>query len=197
MSDLTWLWITLGVLVVIVLFVIGLFNSLVRLNNRVKKAYSDINIWLKQRADLLGNLVETVKGSAKFEKETIEKVTEARAGITEAVKNGATPAQLAKAENVLTRTVGGLNFEAYPNLQTVANYKELMTQIADIEDKIQAGRRFYNGGVTEFNTKIETFPNNLFANVLKFTKYDFFETDDRAELEVGHDASKSKVSFEG
>jgi LemA protein len=196
MNDLTWVWIILGVLLVIVLFVITLFNSLVRLNNRVKKAYSDINVWLKQRADLLGNLVETVKGSAKFEKDTIEKVTEARAGITKAVKDGATPTELAKAENVLTKTVGGLNFEAYPNLQTVANYKELMSQIADIEEKIQAGRRFYNGGVTEFNIKIESFPNNLFANILKFSKYDLFETDDRAELEVGHSASKSKVSFE-
>ncbi|MDR3125649.1 MAG: LemA family protein [Candidatus Nomurabacteria bacterium] len=197
MNDLVWLWIVLGLLALVAIFIIALFNSLVRLNNRVKKAYSDINIWLKQRADLLGNLVETVKGSAKFEKETIEKVTEARSGITEAVKNGAAPAELAQAENVLTKTVGGLHFEAYPNLQTVGNFKELMTQISDIEDKIQSGRRFYNGGVTEFNTKIETFPNNLFANILKFTKYDFFETEDRAELETGHSADKSTVSFEG
>ncbi|GHU08722.1 LemA protein [Alphaproteobacteria bacterium] len=196
MGDLLWLWIVLGVIVLAVIFIIALFNSLVRLNNRVKKAYSDINVWLKQRADLLGNLVETVKGSAKFEKSTIEQVTKARAGITDAVKGGAAPAELARAENVLTRTIGGLNFEAYPQLQTVGNYKELMTQISDIEEKIQSGRRFYNGGVTEFNIKIESFPNNLFANMLGFKKYDLFETEDRAELEKGQDASKSNVSFE-
>ena len=194
--DLLWLWILLGVVVLVVVFIIGLYNSLVHLNMRVKEAWSDITVQLKRRADLFGNLVETVKSSAKFEKETIQNVTEARAGLTDAIKKGATPAEVAKAENVLTKTIGGLNFEAYPQLQAVANYGKLMDEISDTEDKIQAARRFYNGGVRDFNVKIQVFPNNLFAKMLGFTGYDLFEAEDRVELEKGQDASKSNVSFD-
>jgi LemA protein len=194
--DLLWLWIVLGVVVLIIIFIIGLYNSLVHLNMRVKEAWSDITVQLKRRADLFGNLVETVKSSAKFEKGTLEKVTEARAGLTEAIKSGATPSQVAKAENVLTRTIGGLNFEAYPQLQSVGNYGKMMDEISDTEDKIQAARRFYNGGVRDFNVKIQVFPNNLFASMLGFKAYDLFETEDAEELAKGQDASKSNVSFD-
>lgn len=194
--DLLWLWILLGVIVLVVVFIIGLYNSLVHLNMRVKEAWSDITVQLKRRADLFGNLVETVKGSAKFEKSTLEHVTEARAGLTEAIKSGAAPAEVAKAENVLTKTIGGLNFEAYPQLQAVANYGKLMDEISDTEDKIQAARRFYNGGVRDFNVKIKVFPNNLFAKTLGFQEYDLFEVEDRVDLEKGQDASKSNVSFD-
>ncbi|MCL1929842.1 LemA family protein [Candidatus Saccharibacteria bacterium] len=194
--NLLWLWILLGVVVLVIVFIIGLYNSLVHLNMRVKEAWSDITVQLKRRADLFGNLVETVKGSAKFEKGTIEHVTEARAGLTEAIKKGAAPAEVAKAENVLTKTIGGLNFEAYPQLQTVANYGKLMDEVSDTEDKIQAARRFYNGGVRDFNVKIKVFPNNLFASILGFKEYELFEVEDRADLEKGQDASKSNVSFD-
>jgi LemA protein len=194
--DLLWLWILLGVVALLIIFIIALYNSLVHLNMRIKEAWSNIAIQLKRRADLFGNLVETVKGSAKFEKETIEHVTEARAGLTDAIKKGAAPAEVAKAENVLTKTIGGLNFEAYPQLQSVGNYGKLMDEISDTEDKIQASRRFYNGGVRDFNVKIQVFPNNLFAKMLGFKEYDLFETEDREELEKGQDASKSNVSFD-
>lgn len=193
--DLLWLWITLGVIGLIIIFIVGLYNSLVNLNMRVKEAWSDITVQLKRRADLFGNLVETVKGSAKFEKETLQNVTDARSGLTEAIKKGAAPAEVAKAENVLTRTIGGLNFEAYPQLQAVANYGKLMDEISDTEDKIQAARRFYNGGVRDFNVKIQVFPNNLFAKKLGFSAYDLFETEDSEELAKGQDAAKSNVQF--
>ena len=193
--DLLWLWILLGIIVLVVIFIIGLYNSLVHLNMRVKEAWSDIGVQLKRRADLFGNLVEAVKGSAHFEKGVLESVTNARAGLTEAIKNG-TPTEVAKAENILTKTIGGLNFEAYPEVQTVANYGKLMSEISDTEDKIQAARRFYNGGVRDFNIKIKVFPNNIFASKLGFKKYDLFETEDREDLEKGQDASKSNISFD-
>jgi LemA protein len=192
----TWLIILIAVVLLIAVFIVALYNSLVHLNMRVKEAWSDITVQLKRRADLFGNLVETVKGSAKFEKSTLENITEARAGLTDAIKKGAAPAEVAKAENVLTKTIGGLNFEAYPQLQTVTNYGKLMDEVSDTEDKIQAARRFYNGGVRDFNVKIQVFPNNLFANFLGFKAYDLFETDDREELAKGQDASKSAVSFD-
>jgi LemA protein len=182
--------------VVVLLFIVALYNSLVRLNMRVKEAWSDIGVQLKRRADLLGNLVDTVKASAKFEQSTIENVTKARTGLTEAIDGKATPAQVAKAENALTKVIGGLNFEAYPQLKTTENYGKLMDEISDTEDKIQASRRFYNNGVMSLNVKIKTFPNNIFAGILGYKEREMFEPEQREDLEKGHDASKSTVNFE-
>jgi LemA protein len=191
-----WIIVAIAVLAIAVLFIIVLYNSLVRLNLRVKEAWSDIGVQLKRRADLLGNLVDTVKASAKFEQTTIENVTKARTGLTSALDGNATPAQVAKAENALTRVVGGLNFEAYPQLRATENYGKLMDEISDTEDKIQASRRFYNNGVMTLNAKIKVFPNNIFAKTMGFTEQEMFEPEEREALAKGHDASKSTVNFE-
>jgi LemA protein len=103
---------------------------------------------------------------------------------------------VAKAENALSRVVGGLNFEAYPQLRATENYGKLMDEISDTEDKIQASRRFYNNGVMTLNAKIKVFPNNIFAKTLGFTEQEMFETEDREALAQGHEASKSTVNFE-
>lgn len=191
----TWLIITLVVVAVIILFIIGLYNSLVKLHTRVKEAWSDIGVQLKRRADLFGNLIETVKASAKFEKGTIENVTKARTGLASALAEKASPAQLAEADSVLNRAIN-VAVEAYPQLKTTENYGKMMDEISDTEDKIQASRRFYNSGVASFNIKIKTFPNNIFASMLGYKPEELFETKDREDLEKGHDASKSQVNFE-
>jgi LemA protein len=192
-----WLIVIIVVIVIILIWIWALYNGLVKLNIRVNEAWSDIAVQLKRRADLFGNLVETVKASANFEQSTIENVTKARTGLTNALDGRAAPADIAKAENNMNALLKDFNVENYPQLKTVENFGSMMTEISDTEDKIQASRRFYNSGVAQFNTKIKMFPNNIFAKHLGFSARDMFDTDDRAELEKGQDASKSNVDFSG
>lgn len=176
----------IGVIVLIIVIIvaiagISMYNGLIKLRNRVDEAWSDIDVQLKRRYDLIPNLVNTVKGYAAHEKELFEKVTEARA-----VAMGAgTPAEKEKAENLLSGTLKSLFAvaENYPDLKANQNFLELQRELTDTEDKIQAARRFYNGNVRDFNTKIQVFPNNIFAGMLNFTKREFFAAEE-GEKEV-------------
>lgn len=172
------------ILAVLVIWAIALYNGLIRLKNRVDEAWSDIDVQLKRRYDLIPNLVNTVKGYAAHEKELFEKVTEARA----AAIGAQTPEDKEKAENVLSGTLKSLFAvaEAYPDLKANQNFLELQRELTDTEDKIQASRRFYNGNVRDFNTKIEVFPSNIFAKILGFAKRNFFQAEEgeKAPVEV-------------
>jgi len=164
------------VITVILLWLVAVYNGLIKLKNRVDEAWSDIDVQLKRRYDLIPNLINTVKGYAAHEKELFEKVTAART-----VAMGAqNPAEKEKAENMLSGTLKSLFAvaENYPDLKANENFLELQRELTDTEDKIQAARRFYNGNVRDFNTKIQVFPNNLIAGALNFTKRDFFEAED-------------------
>ncbi len=160
----------------LVLYAIVLFNGLVRLRNRVSEAWSDIDVQLKRRYDLIPNLISTVKGYAGHEKEVFEKVTEAR---SRAMGVG-TAAGKAEAENMLTGALKSLFAvaEAYPDLKANQNFLELQRELSDTENKIQAARRFYNGNVLELNNKIDMFPSNILAGVFGFAKREFFEVAD-------------------
>ncbi|MCA9342120.1 LemA family protein, partial [Candidatus Saccharibacteria bacterium] len=138
---------------------------------------------LKRRADLIPNLIETVKGYAAHEREVFERVTEARSAVVNATNQG--PAETAKAENMFEGALKSLFAvaEAYPDLKANQNFLQLQQELVDTEDKIQASRRFYNGGVRDLNTKIETFPVNLFASMFGFVKREFFEVEDMASVE--------------
>jgi LemA protein len=156
------------------------YNGLVTLNVRVDEAWSDITVQLKRRADLIPNLIETVKGYAAHDKGVFEAVTKARAESLTA----STPAQAADAENHMQSALKSIFAvaEAYPQLQASQNYLQLQGELVDTEDKIQASRRFYNGGVRELNTKIKVFPNTLFVRGLGFTEREFFEVADAASI---------------
>ena len=178
-----WL-IPVGIVVVLVV-IIGIYlwstyNSLVTLKVRVDEAWSDITVQLKRRADLIPNLVNTVQGYATHEKQVFENVTQARA----ATVNASTPAEASKAENQMQTALKSIFAvaEAYPQLQANQNFLQLQAELVDTEDKIQAARRFYNGGVREFNTKIQVFPNTLFVRRLGFTEREFFEVDEPAAI---------------
>ena len=168
--------IVLVVVVVLVLGIIGIYNGLIKLKNRVDEAWSDIDVQLKRRHDLIPNLINTVKGYAAHEKEVFEKVTEART----AAMGAQTPAEKENAENALSGTLKSLFAvaENYPDLKANQNFLELQRELTDTEDKIQAARRFYNGNVRDFNTKIQVFPTNVFAGMLNFTKRDFFAAEE-------------------
>jgi LemA protein len=172
-------------LIVVVAAIVGIYlwstyNALVTLNVRVDEAWSDITVQLKRRADLIPNLIETVKGYAAHEKGVFEAVTKARAETLSA----STPAAAAEAEGHMQSALKSIFAvaEAYPQLHASENFLQLQGELVDTEDKIQAARRFYNGGVREFNTKILTFPNNMWANKLKFDKRDFFDVADAAAI---------------
>jgi len=154
------------------------------MNNRVKEGWSDIDVQLKRRHDLIPNLINSVKGYMTHERELLENITAARAGAMSAQANGNT-ADLAKAENMLGGMLGKLQIavEAYPDLKANQNVGQLMDELSDTENKIQASRRFYNGMVRDFNIKIEVFPSNLIAGMLHFAKYNFFEIEDVSERE--------------
>lgn len=171
------------VLVLIAAFVVGIYNALVKLKVRVEEAWSDITVQLKRRADLIPNLVETVKGYASHEKEVFERVTEARSNVVNATSQG--PEATAKAENVFEGALKSLFAvaEAYPDLKANQNFLQLQEELVDTEDKIQASRRFYNGGVRDLNTKIEMFPSNVIASMFNFVKREFFEVEDMAKVE--------------
>ncbi|OGY95752.1 MAG: hypothetical protein A2543_02270 [Candidatus Komeilibacteria bacterium RIFOXYD2_FULL_37_8] len=163
----------------IVIWLIGVYNSLIRLKNRVKEAWSDIDVQLKRRYDLIPNLMETVKGYMKHEEGVLTKVTQARASAMQA--QGI--AEKGQAENMLSETLKSLFAvaENYPDLKASQNFLQLQDEISDTENKIQAARRFYNGQVRDFNTKIEVFPNNLIAGMLNFKAWDFFAIGDEKE----------------
>ncbi|HRN97221.1 MAG TPA: LemA family protein [Candidatus Saccharibacteria bacterium] len=172
----TVLWIILGIIVLIGLFLWATYNALVKLRVRVDEAWSDITVQLKRRLDLIPNLVTTVKGYAKHEKGVFEAVTEARANAL----NAKGVKETAAAENQFEGALKSLFAvaEAYPDLKASQNFVELQQELVDTEDKIQASRRFYNGGVRDLNTKIQTFPHNIVAAMFKFLSRDFFELDD-------------------
>ncbi len=176
------------VIVAIVLIVAGVYNSLIRSRNRVEEAWSDIEVQLKRRYDLIPNLVNTVKGFAAQESGVLERVTEAR---TRAM-GAKTPEEHAKDENMLSGTLKSLFAvaENYPDLKSNQNFMQLQSDLTDTENKIQAARRFYNGNVRDFNTKVEVFPTNLFASMLGFTKRAFFDIDDN-----GPESQNVEVKF--
>lgn len=183
------LWIILGLVAVIVIAIIAIYNSLVTLKNRADEAWSDIDVQLKRRYDLIPNLVETVKGYAAHEKEVFENVTKARTAAMAAQQAG-DPAKVAEAENILASTLKTLFAvaENYPQLKASENFLALQEELTDTENKIEAARRFYNANVRDLNIKIETFPSNIIANLFNFKKKTFFEA---AEGEKG----AVKVSF--
>jgi LemA protein len=166
-------WIILGVIVVVVLFAITVYNGLVALRQRVNQSFADIDVQLKQRHDLIPNLVETVKGYAAHEAGTLEAVIKAR----NSAMTAQGPAQQAAAENALTgalRQVFALS-EAYPNLKANENFQQLQAELTDLENKIAASRRFFNNAVQEYNSGIQRFPAVLFAGALGFSEKQFFD----------------------
>lgn len=169
-------WISLGILALVAIFIWVTYNSLVTLRIRVDEAWSDINVQLKRRLDLIPNLIETVKGYAKHESGVFEKVTEARSNVINAKGVKDTAAAENQFEGVLKSLFAVA--EAYPDLKANENFKELQAELVDTEDKIQAARRFYNSGVTGLNTKIQTFPANVVAALFKFTNRDFFDVEE-------------------
>lgn len=176
------LWILLAVVVVVAAWFVFTYNGLVTLKNRVDEAWSDIDVQLKRRYDLIPNLVSTVKGYASHEAGTFEKVTAART----AAMAASGPHDKAVAENMLTgalKSVFALS-EAYPDLKANANFMKLQDELSDTENKVQASRRFYNGNVRDFNTKLQVFPTNLIAGMLGFVKREFFEIGNEAEREA-------------
>lgn len=172
------IYIAIGVVVLLLIILIGMYNSLIRRRNRVDEAWSDIEVQMKRRYDLIPNLVETVKGYAAHEKSAFENVTKARS----AAMGATTPAEHAKAENMLTGTLKSLFAiaEAYPDLKANTNFLELQRELSDTENKVQAARRFYNGTVLDFNTAIQMFPTNIFASMLGFSKREFFDLEEEA-----------------
>ena len=175
--------VVVAVIVAILAMVIGAYNGLVKLDERVNEAWSDITVQLKYRADLIPNVVETVKGYAKHEKETFQMVTEART----AAMGAKTVKQAAEAEKEMQSALGRIFAiaEAYPELKANENFVKLQEQLQDVEDKIQAARRFYNAGAKELNTKLKTFPTNLINNFVgHFKKRDYFEVEESEKARI-------------
>lgn len=179
--------IILIVLVALALWIVGIYNSFVRLVNRTKEAWADIEVQLKRRYDLIPNLVETVKGYATHEKQAFEAVTKARAQALGAQ----TVDEKGKADNMVSSALKSIFAiaEAYPQLRAVESFTNLQSELSDTENKIQAARRFYNGNVRDLNTRIESFPYNVMANMFKFEKREYFELEEEAAKEP------VKVSF--
>ncbi|MBC7836566.1 LemA family protein [Acetobacteraceae bacterium] len=171
----TILYIVLGAIVLVGLWAVFAYNRFVALIQRTKEAWSDIDVQLKRRYDLIPNLVETVKGYATHEKDAFESVTTARAR----AMNAGGIAEKGKAENMLTQALGGIFAiaEAYPDLKANQNFLELQRELSDTENKIQAARRFYNGNVRDLNTAVQVFPSNIIAGMFRFEPKEFFELD--------------------
>jgi LemA protein len=165
-------YIVLIIIILAALWLVAVFNGLVRIRNQAKEAWADIDVQLKRRYDLIPNLVEVVKGYATHERELFEKVTQARAS----AMNAQGMEQKAGAENALSGTLKSLFAvaENYPELKASVNFLELQRELSDTEDKIQAARRFYNSNVMELNTKIEVFPTNMIASTLGFKQMELF-----------------------
>jgi len=177
-----WLYIGIGILVLVILVIIVLYNSLVVLRNRVNNAWSQIDVQLKKRADLVPNLVETVKGYAKHEKSVFENVTKARA----ALLNATTVAEKAKATNMLTAALKSLFAvaENYPKLMASQNFLMLQEELSAIENKIAYARQFYNDEVLRYNNAIQTFPGNIIAGLFSFKEEEFFEVEESSRKPV-------------
>ena len=173
--------IVIGVILLLGLIYILIRNSMIGSRNRVDESWSGIDVQLKRRHDLVPNLVETVKGYAQHERETFEKVTQARAAAMAAQG----PAQASQAESALSAALGGLRVvaEQYPELRATENFQQLSRNLSELEDEIQASRRIYNSNVQAYNTKIQVFPNSVVANSGGFTAREFFEITDAAERE--------------
>jgi len=169
-------------IVLIIIWLIAVYNGLIRSKNRVDEAWSDIDVQLKRRYDLIPNLVETVKAYAVHEKEVFQKVTEARSMAMQAK----TLEEKGKAENMLSNTLKSLFAvaENYPDLKASQNFLQLQDELSDTENKIQAARRFYNGNVRDFNIKIQIFPNNVFVGMLGFKAREFFQVEEEQEREA-------------
>lgn len=175
------------ILAVLVVFVVGIYNGLIRLKNKCEEGWADIDTQLKRRYDLIPNLVETVKGYAGHEAQTLEKVIQAR----NTALNAKTVQEKEQAENIISgalKTIFALS-ENYPDLKANQNFMDLQKTLTEIEEHIQLSRRYYNATVRDFNTKIEVFPNNLLANPLGFAKKEFFMATDEEKQNV-------KVSFD-
>lgn len=182
------MWIILAIIVLIVLWFIFAYNGFVRLINRAKEAWADIDVQLKRRYDLIPNLVNTVKGYAAHENTAFEKVTQARAAAMSA-SGGSSLAEKGKAENMLTGALKSVFAiaEAYPDLKANQNFLELQRELSDTENKIQASRRFYNTNVRDLNISVDSFPKNIVAKTFSFGKMEFFE------LGEGEQAAKNPV----
>ena len=174
--------IVIAIVVLLVLFLVGIYNGMVRGRNRVDEAWSGIDVQLKRRHDLIPNLVESVKGYAAHEAGVFEAVTQARA----AAMSAQGPAQVAQAEGALSGALGRLFAvaEAYPQLRATENFQQLQAELTNTEDQIAGARRIYNGNVQSYNTSIQTFPGTVFAGMFGFTKREFFEIDAPADRDV-------------
>ncbi|MEA3056984.1 MAG: LemA protein [Actinomycetota bacterium] len=170
------LWIVLGLLVLAVLYLVFLYNGLVRLRNRIEAAWAQIDVQLRRRYDLIPNLVETVKGYAAHERETLDSVTKARA----AAESATGPADQAAKENMLTQSLRSLIAvsEAYPDLKANQNFLSLQEELSATEGRIAYARQYYNDTVQRYNTKIQSFPAVLLAGALRFQPREYFEADD-------------------
>ena len=176
------LWIVLGVILLLVLILISLYNKLVKLRNHRENAFADIDVQLKQRHDLIPQLVESVKGYAAHEKETLDRVVAARSG----AMNARTIDDKIVAENALTSALAGLKvqLEAYPDLKANQNFLQLQEEISDVENKLAAVRRYFNSATRELNNAVQTFPSNIVAGMFGFRKEIMFDLgDNRAALE--------------
>ena len=175
--------IPIGIGVLVVLWAVGIYNRLVKLRNHAKEAWADIETELKRRYNLIPNLVETVKGYATHESETLENVVKAR---NAAASPHSSPEAQAKDENILSGALRQLFAvaEAYPDLKANTNFLELQQELANTEDRIQRSRRFYNANVRDLNTRIEVFPSNVIAGMFGFDKREYFEIEDEAQREA-------------
>ncbi len=176
-------WLPIIIIVGIILYVIVIYNRLISLKNTRHNAFSDIDVQLKQRFNLVPQLIETVKGYAKHEKVVFENVTEARAAVSKSEGSGE---ERQTAESFLGRALTGLIAvaEDYPDLKASANFQQLMSELSDIENKIAAARRFFNSATNEYNTYTEQFPNNVVAKPFGFSKEPFFELDDNLQEQI-------------
>jgi len=188
------LWVVLGIVVLVGLWGVATYNGLITQRNRVDEAWADIDVQLKRRVDLVPNLVETVKGYAKHEKGVLENITKLRSEILSA----GSMADRAAKENMLSDALKSVFAvaENYPDLKASTNFLELQRELTDTEDKIQAARRFYNGMVRDFNTAIQVFPQNIFADMLKFGPRELFQAtaEEREVVNVSFDESKEAKS---
>jgi LemA protein len=177
----------IAVVVLLAIIVVGMYNGLVRSRNRVKEAWSGIDVQLRRRASLIPNLVETVRGYAAHERETFEEVTRARSQLEQA----GTPGDAAQANNMLTQALRHLFAvaENYPQLQAAENFRELQQELSDIEAKIAFSRQFYNTNVLDYNNRIQTVPTNIIAGMFNFQPEQYFEADEEARAEVQVDFS--------
>jgi len=178
-----WEWIiSLGVLALVAIVFITYYNRFVSLGNRIDNSLSQIDVQLKKRADLVPNLIETVKGYAKHEKTVFNDVTKARS----ALMGAKSLKEKAQADNMLTGALKSLFAvaEAYPELKASSNFQELQRQLEDTEDKVAYSRQFYNSNVLDFNTKVQMFPSNLIASVFNFKAFEFFEAEEEAKKSV-------------